>query len=137
MSLTTVLLVAMGGAAGSVLRYLAGLWLAPLSASFPWATLAVNVLGALLLGMLLRYFAVADADQAMRLALTTGFCGGFTTFSALSAETVQLLQQGRAGRAFLYVALTLVLGLSATALGLALGGPRGGAMQREQPNATQ
>ena len=123
-SLSTVLAVALGGAVGSVARYLATLAFAPVAVAFPFATLVVNVVGAFLIGVFARLFGGAEADPVLRLALTTGLCGGFTTFSAMSAETVTLVQQGRAGRAAMYVLLSLVLGFGATALGLMVARPR-------------
>jgi fluoride exporter len=124
-SFAAVVAVAVGGAAGSVARYLTTVALAPLAATFPVATLLVNVVGAFLIGLFARILPVSEQDQLLRLALTTGLCGGFTTFSAFSAETVTLVQQGRAGRAALYVLVSLVLGFGATALGLSFGRTRG------------
>jgi fluoride exporter len=115
--------VALGGALGATARYATTLMLTPAAGGFPIATLAVNVLGGFLIGIGVRLLS-PDADHAVRLALTTGFCGGFTTFSAFGLETVTMLQQGRAGRALLYVTLSLVLGVGATALGLAAVRPR-------------
>jgi fluoride exporter len=120
-SVAALLAVALGGAAGSVARYVTTLALTPLTATFPYATLLVNVMGSFLIGYFSRVFSTPEHDPVMRLALTTGLCGGFTTFSALSAETVTLLQQGRTGRALTYIALSLALGLGATALGLMAG----------------
>jgi fluoride exporter len=120
-SVAALLAVALGGAAGSVARYVTTLALTPLTTTFPYATLLVNVLGSFLIGYFSRVFSTPEHDPVMRLALTTGLCGGFTTFSALSAETVTLLQQGRTGRALTYIALSLALGLGATALGLMAG----------------
>jgi CrcB protein len=124
-----VLLVALGGALGSAARYLTGLWLPPAStgvmAGLPVGTLTVNVGGAFLIGALLGVLppnAASDGSLPwLRLLLATGFCGGFTTFSALSAETLALLNTGRTARAGVYVMLTLVLGLSATGIGLRTG----------------
>ncbi|MBY0488465.1 MAG: fluoride efflux transporter CrcB [Gemmatimonadaceae bacterium] len=121
LSATVLLVVAVGGAIGSVARYGVGVVMAPATSTFPWATLVVNVLGAFLIGWFARLFAAPDADHVLRLALTTGFCGGFTTFSTLSAETVSLLQQGKAGRAAAYIVLSLALGLAATFAGLSAG----------------
>lgn len=123
-SLATVVAVAVGGAIGSVARYLAGVALAPLTVAFPLATLVVNVIGAFLIGVFARLFGGTDGDPVVRLALTTGLCGGFTTFSTMSAEVVTLVQQGRSGRAALYVLLSLVLGFGATAVGLMVARPR-------------
>jgi CrcB protein len=121
LSALVLLVVAGGGAIGSVARYGVGVLLAPHTTTFPWATLAVNVVGAFLIGVFARLFAAPDADHVLRLALTTGFCGGFTTFSTLSAETVSLLQQGKLARAGAYIAVSLTLGLAATFAGLAVG----------------
>jgi CrcB protein len=124
LSFTVLLVVAGGGAIGSLARYLTAVLMTPVTGTFPWATLIVNVVGAFLIGWFARVFAAPDADHVLRLALTTGFCGGFTTFSTMSAETVTLLQQGRGGRAALYIALSLLLGLAATFAGLSFGASR-------------
>jgi CrcB protein len=81
----------------------------------------INVAGSFLIGLLARLFDAPDHNQVLRVALTVGICGGFTTFSTFSAETVTLLQQGKAGRAALYVTVSLVLGVLATFAGLAVG----------------
>ena len=108
--------VALGGALGSALRYAVGIWLA---GSFPWGTLLVNVLGSLLLGALA---ALGEGlSPSGRLLLGAGLCGAFTTFSALSVETLRLAQDGRLGAAALNLGLNLGLGLGAAWLGLALG----------------
>ena len=121
----TLFAVAAGGAAGSVLRYAVSVWLLRAANGFPIGTLAVNVIGSFLIGVLARLFLSVDQDYVLRLALTTGFCGGFTTFSTFSAETITLLHDGRPVRAAEYVVLTLVLGLAATWLGLLVARPRG------------
>ena len=108
------LLIAAGGAAGSVLRYgFSRLWNGP---SFPYGTLAVNVIGSFLIGLLWAIFS-KQADEQRRLLLITGFCGGFTTFSAFSLESLQLLQQSKVFVFFLYTFVTLGLGLLATYIG--------------------
>lgn len=113
--------VALGGALGSVLRYAVGLGLA---GRFPVGTLVVNVLGSALLG----YLAARGLGMSpvARLALGVGFCGGFTTFSALSVDTLRLAGEGRFGAALGSVALNLALGLGAAALGMKLGAVGGG-----------
>ncbi|HMS03348.1 MAG TPA: fluoride efflux transporter CrcB [Gemmatimonadaceae bacterium] len=117
----TWLAVALGGGIGAVLRYGAGLALVRVSTGFPWGTLLVNVLGSLLLGVFARWLSAPSFDPTWRIALTVGVCGGFTTFSTFSAEVIALLQEGRVARAALYVAASLLLGLAAMLLGLALG----------------
>jgi CrcB protein len=117
---TAVLLVALGGAVGSVLRYLAGaVWPADAAAgAVPWATLGVNVLGAFTLGALLG---AVPAGGTARLLVGTGLCGGFTTFSTFAAEGVALAQGGAGARAGSYVMGSVALGLLAAAAGAALG----------------
>lgn len=106
--------VAAGGGAGSLLRYLIGVWMPRAHpGAFPVATLAINVAGSLLLGWLLRRFEAVPSAPALRAALTVGVCGGFTTFSAFSVEVVTLLQAGRPGRAAVYVLASVVAGVAA------------------------
>lgn len=118
MNLTSLLAVAAGGATGSVLRFLVGSALPRATGAFPTGTLLVNVLGSFAIGVLLR--TTADGSVA-RLALAVGVCGGFTTFSAFSAETVSLLQEGRTLRALAYVGASVLLSVAATAAGFATG----------------
>lgn len=140
-SLRAVLLVALGGALGSVARYLAGLWLLPATsgglAGIPLATLLVNVAGSLLIGLLIGWFPTGASPEGslpwLRLLLATGFCGGFTTFSAFSAETLTLLTGGRVARAATYGLLTVGLGLTATWLGWRLGSAVGGRLPAVPP----
>ncbi len=111
--------VALGGAAGSVLRYvLGGSVQRSLHAGFPYGTLFVNVAGCLLLGILISTFMNLEPPPYLRGLLVVGFCGGFTTFSAFSNETVGLLQAGAYARATTYVFLTLLLCLLATIAGM-------------------
>lgn len=116
------LLVVAGSAAGGLCRWLlAGLLQ---RADFPTGTLAVNVLGCLLVGFLAARLgepSAAGPASLARLLLVTGFCGGFTTFSAFSLETLRLAQDGRGMRALLYVGASLLLGLAAVAAGWAAG----------------
>jgi CrcB protein len=114
--------VAVGGAIGSVSRYLAQMAVARhFTHPFPLGTLLVNVLGCLLIGL---FYALAEkgtlASPTLRLLLTTGFCGGFTTFSTFSYETLTLLETEHYMLAALYVAGSVLLGLLATFAGVAL-----------------
>lgn len=114
-----VLLVAIGGAVGSVARYSVGVAAARwLGAGFPWGTLIVNVAGGLAMGLLAAR--VAPGQEDIRLLLGVGILGGFTTFSAFSLETVRLMEQGPA-QAMLYVLASLVLSVGACWLGYSLG----------------
>jgi CrcB protein len=117
-----LLLVGAGGAAGSILRYAVGLWMAALFGThLPWGTLAVNVLGSAAIGWLGgATLAGMPLPQEARLLAITGLLGGFTTFSAFSLDT-GLLWQRSPLLAGLYLALTLGLGLGAFALCFALG----------------
>lgn len=109
------LAVFFGGGIGSLLRYGVQLLMAPHGVP---ATLAVNVVGCLLIGCLGAAGAKLGWNDAARLLLTTGLCGGFTTFSTFGKETAELLQDGSYGLAILYVAGSVALGVAAAALGL-------------------
>ena len=114
--------IALGGALGTLARYLLGAALAGVVPGFPAATLGINVAGSFLLGLLMAGVAARpDLSPALRAALTVGFCGGFTTFSTFSAETVALLERGALGRASLYVAASVTLSVAAAFAGLAVG----------------
>ncbi len=112
--------IAFGGAAGTLARYGIGVALADASARFPIATLLINVVGSFVIGWALTEVGVSGAMHATtRAAITVGFCGGFTTFSGFSFETVRLLQRGEAGRAAAYISLSVGLCLLATIAGMA------------------
>ena len=118
-----LLLVALGGAAGSVLRWaMAGAVQRWSGSLFPWGTFSVNVLGALLIGFI-SALAIERAalPPAMRQLLIVGVLGGFTTFSTLSYELFSLLRDGQWLAGALYAGGTLILGLAATITGFALG----------------
>jgi CrcB protein len=114
--LKNLLLVGLGGGIGSVLRYVSSLLMT--TKIFPYATLAVNITGSFIIGIV---FAMSIKDGALsnnwKLFLATGICGGFTTFSAFSLENMGLLQSGKYGLAFTYIGLSMVLGIGATFLG--------------------
>ena len=114
--------VAFGAALGGVARYyLASALQQRLGATFPWGTLVVNVSGSLLLGVLIRYaLATLTVSVEMRALLTTGFCGGYTTFSTYSYETATLLEDGQYGRAGVYALASVVVALGATFTGFVL-----------------
>lgn len=117
-----VLLVAVGGAIGSVLRYYVGVWSVRLAgAGFPWGTLTVNLVGSFLIGivveLIVRKF---DGSPALRLFLMTGIIGGFTTFSTFALDTVVLMEKGQLGTAIVYVLVSVVVSLCAVFAGLSL-----------------
>ena len=119
--------VALGGAAGAALRYHMGRamtqWLgAPIVSVFPFATLAVNALGSLLMGLLAGWLVRqgAETSEQMRLLLGVGLLGGFTTFSAFSLEMVMMIQRGQYLFASLYAILSFALGITGLMVGLAV-----------------
>ena len=114
-----IILVALGGAFGSVARYLGHKYItSAYPQAFPIGTFIVNILGCFLIGV---FFGLATRHElftpAFRLLLMTGFCGGFTTFSAFTLEGMQLINQGRFLIFTLYFALSVLLGLFATITG--------------------
>lgn len=121
--LKNIMLVALGGAAGSVARYLLSKAVQDTAASaFPWGTMAVNVAGCLLIGLL---YGLAASDGArlgadMKLMLTVGFCGGFTTFSTFANESLTLAKTGDALLSAAYIGSSVALGVLAVAAGAQL-----------------
>jgi len=112
--------IAIGGAAGSVLRFLTGGMIQRAGGvSFPLGTLFVNVAGAFLIGVLTQHYMHVQTSPVVRTALITGFCGGFTTFSAFSIETVGLLEGGEYAKAAAYILLSITLCLASTFAGIA------------------
>lgn len=111
-----VLLVGLGGGLGSMLRY--ACWLLLNSKNFPFATLTVNILGSFIIGLILA-LGIRDESFAdnWKLFLATGICGGFTTFSAFSAENMLMLQNGRYLLAFSYIVISVLAGIAAAWLG--------------------
>jgi fluoride exporter len=109
------------GAAGASLRYeLDGIVGERVGGVFPWGILLINVAGSFLLGLLTGLGLHHGLGKTPRLVLGTGFCGAFTTFSTFTYETVRLVEAGDVPEAVSNVALTLLLGGTAAALGLAL-----------------
>jgi fluoride exporter len=117
-----LLYVALGSAIGGVSRYLlGGLAQRILDTTFPAGTLLVNVTGSFLLGAIIRYaLETPSLTPEVRAFLTIGFCGGYTTFSTFSYETIALLEDGEWARAVVYITASVMLSLIATFLGLAL-----------------
>lgn len=118
MSLAAASAVAVGGAIGSLARYGVGLLARTWMPGWPWGTLFVNVLGSFLIGVLFVVLASRPASDLARIGLLTGLLGGFTTFSAFSIESLELLRTAGTTQALLYVATTLLAGLAGCALGL-------------------
>ncbi len=120
--------IALGSAIGGMLRYLLGGWIQRAAGhGFPLGTLVINVSGSLALGLLLRWASHPPTlNPDLRAFLTVGLCGGFTTFSTFSAESITLMQDGQWGKAMTYVLLSVTLSLAATAAGFGLGDRVGG-----------
>ena len=112
-----LLAVFIGGGTGSVARWLLSMRFNPLHQIIPLGTLAANLVGAFIIGMGLAWFnRMTHIDPVWKLLITTGFCGGLTTFSTFSAEAVFLLQEGRVSWALLNIALNLLGSLMMTAI---------------------
>lgn len=121
-SIVNCLFVGAGGALGAISRYLLGLIPMKAAGAFPMTTLIINVLGAFCIGLVVALAGRAGGlDPRLVLLLKAGFCGGFTTFSTYSLETVTLCQNGRWGLAALYVTLSVLLCLAAVLGGEAAG----------------
>ena len=117
MNVAGIFLVALGGATGAVLRYLLSALIGA-HHLFPWATLAINIAGSFAIGLIWGGFGHTDWFQQWgRILLVIGLLGGFTTFSAFSLETLNLLQGGRMLAGFSYVAASMLGCLLAVYLG--------------------
>lgn len=112
-----LLAVFIGGGTGSVARWLLSMRFNSLHQQIPIGTLTANLIGAFIIGLGLAWFnRMTHIDPVWKLLITTGFCGGLTTFSTFSAEVVFLLQDGRAAWALLNIAVNLLGSLMMTAL---------------------
>jgi CrcB protein len=118
--LKTILYIAFGGAIGSVLRFLTSLFVARFwSNHFPLATFLTNVVGCFLIGLFIGFLDKNNlTDSTLKWFLVTGFCGGFTTFSAFGLENINLFQSNNSILAFGYIGLSVIVGLFAVWLGL-------------------
>lgn len=116
-----LLLIGLFGALGAISRALLSMWLNPerLGVGMPWGTIAANLLGSLLIGVLIGLS--GRLPEPWRGALTTGFLGSLTTFSTFNLETVELFSAGRPGLAAANLLLQITLGLAGAAVGLSLG----------------
>ena len=116
-----LLLVMLGGAIGAGLRHLVGAaTLARLGPGFPWGTLIVNLSGGLLIGLLAGWFVRAGGSEQARLFLAVGVLGGFTTFSAFSLETFNMIERSQYGIAAAYVGASVIGSIGLLFLGLLL-----------------
>ena len=120
MPFTTCLVVALGGALGTVARYLIGLAASPISQSLPWGTIGINIVGSFVIGFFGTLTLAGGrfpVSENVRLFVLVGFCGGFTTFSAFSLQTLDLLRGGATGRAVFNVVASVGLCLLAVTAG--------------------
>jgi CrcB protein len=123
--LVASLYVALGGGAGALARYHLGRLVGHIAGpgnAFPWPTLAINVAGSLAMGVLLGWLArsalAAQTSESLRLLVGVGLLGGFTTFSAFSAEMVTLVHRGLALQALIYGGVSVIAGMAAFLIGL-------------------
>lgn len=116
-----LILVGSGSFIGGAARYLISTLMKPANGGFPWGTLTVNLLGCFLIGLLYGLFArFSTTDSNWCLLLTTGLCGGFTTFSTFANESLKMLQSGNTWRFVGYVAANVIVGIALTAVGYML-----------------
>ncbi len=117
--LKSLLIVGTGSFIGGAMRYLLSTYMKNIcSQGFPWGTLAVNLLGCFLFGIFFAIFSKNSSTYStLYLLLTTGICGGFTTFSTFANESVQMLQNGNITGFIGYVATSILFGLALIALG--------------------
>jgi CrcB protein len=114
-----LVLVGLGGFAGSVLRYLVHLWSINWVANFPSGTMMVNIVGSLIIGILAGL--MIKSEQSLYALLVVGFCGGFTTFSTFAMDGLKLMKAEMWGTFFTYAGISIIGGFAAVILGLWLG----------------
>ncbi|MGS1093460.1 fluoride efflux transporter CrcB [Aquamicrobium terrae] len=120
MSFTSCLAVALGGAVGSLARYMLSAAAQPISGSLPWGTILINILGSFIIGLfgtLTLTHGRYPVSENVRLLVMVGVCGGFTTFSSFSLQTLDLLRSGAMGRAAINIIASVVLCVGAVAIG--------------------
>jgi len=117
--LKTILLIGIGGAVGSIFRYLTH-WITTkyFQSSFPITTLLVNVFGSLLIGLFIGYISkYFPENHPLKFLLIVGFCGGFTTFSSFAVENYNLFQNDQPITAYLYIITSIILTIIAVGIG--------------------
>ncbi len=116
----SLLIVALGGGLGSVLRFLCN-WLIAKNYTYKlfYATFLVNIIGCLCIGLLMGYLQRTE-NNTLKLLLITGFCGGFTTFSTFGLENYSFIQSGNISSALLYTSVSIVIGILFVAFGIYL-----------------
>ena len=117
--LKSLLIVGTGSFIGGAMRYLLSTYIKHMyGQTFPWGTLVVNLLGCFVFGIIFALFSKHNStDNTFCLLLTTGICGGFTTFSTFANESVQMIQNGNIGEFIGYMATSVIVGIALIALG--------------------
>jgi CrcB protein len=124
MSFTTCLAVMIGGALGALARYVIGVLALPISGHLPWGTIIINITGSFVIGLFGTLTLASGrfpVSETMRLFVMIGICGGFTTFSSFSLQTLDLMRGGALDRAAINIAASVVLCVAAVAAGHAVG----------------
>lgn len=133
MSFTTCIIIMVGGAIGTLARYLISVVAAPISSQLPWGTIIINIAGSLLIGFF-GTLTLANgrfpASENLRLFVMIGLCGGFTTFSSFSLQTLELLRSGATLRATINIVASVALCVAAVAIGHTLAARLNGADPR-------
>lgn len=116
----SLLYIFLGGGLGSLCRFAFGKYFADYGTHFPWHTFLANIVACAILGVLVGYELKHGLKNDHKLLLATGFCGGFSTFSTFSAESVKLMNNGQLGIALFYIGVSIIAGLAAIYIGLKL-----------------
>jgi CrcB protein len=121
--LVKYVMIGMGGCLGSILRYWLGNYIgSKMGTRFPYGTFVINITGSFLIGLVLALLTVrTQLGATWRYLIPIGFIGGYTTFSSFEYETLRTIQDGQVGVAFLYVALSVVVGFVAVWAGMIAG----------------
>lgn len=132
MSFTTCLVVMLGGALGALARYIFGALALPISAQLPWGTILINIAGSFVIGLFGTLTLAGGrypASDTLRLFVMVGVCGGFTTFSSFSLQTLDLMRAGAMDRAAVNIGASVVLCIAGVAAGHAIGAHFNGGAQ--------
>lgn len=116
----TTLWIALGGAVGTIARYWIGIWMLPLSRNLPWGTIGINMVGSFVIGFIGTLTLESGRHplpETARLFVMVGFCGGFTTFSSFSLQTLDLIRGDAWIRALINIGVSVLLCLGSVALG--------------------